>query len=101
MNENNVIQLPDSMPRQWRVFEDLLRRELDTIGADPAVSELALARLKPLYLKHSKPREIPAGASRDEQLQAINEWVTQLAGFLLLEVLIREIQLIRLRGEGG
>lgn len=101
MNENNVIQLPDTMHRQWRVFEDLLRQELVANGADPAVSELALARIKPLYLKHSKPREIHAGASREEQFQAINEWVTQLGGFLLLEVLIREIQLISLRGEGG
>jgi hypothetical protein len=100
MNESNVVQLPDPMHRQWRVFEDMLRQELGAVGADSAVSELALARIKPIYLKHSKPREIPVGASREEQFQAINEWVTQLCGFLLLEVLIREIQLISLRGEG-
>lgn len=101
MNDNKVIELPDSMQRQWRVFEAMLRRELGAAGVDPAVSDIALDRIKPLYLRHAKPNEIPEGASPDEQLKAINDWVTQFGTGLLLEILIREIQLINLRGEGG
>lgn len=101
MSANNVIQLPDSMQRQWRVYEDVLRRELGAIGVDSAVSGVALERVKPLYLHHAKPKEIPEGASRDEQLKVVNEWVSQFGSGLLMEVLIREIQLIYMRGEGG
>lgn len=101
MNDNKVIELPDSMQRQWRVFEALLRRELGAVGVDHDVADAALGRIKPLYLRHAKPNEIPDGASPDEQLKAINDWVTQFGCGLLLEILIREIQLINLRGEGG
>lgn len=101
MSADNVVQLPDSMQRQWWVFETLLRRELGAAGVDPDVADLALERVKPLYLRHAKPDPIPEGASPEEQLKAINDWVTQFGGFLLLEILIREIQLINLRGEGG
>lgn len=101
MSADKVIQLPDSMQRQWRVFEALLRRELGAAGVDPDVSDVALERIKPLYLKHAKPNPIPEDASPEEQLKAINDWVTQFGGGLLLEILIREIQLINLRGDGG
>ncbi len=101
MSTNKVIELPDSMQRQWRVFEALLRREMGAAGVDPAVSDIALERIKPLYLRHAKPNDIPDGASPEEKLKAINDWVTQFGGSLLLEILIREIQLINLRGEGG
>lgn len=101
MSADNVTQLPDSMQRQWRVFEALLRRELGAVGVDPAVSDVALERIKPLYLRHAKPSEIPDGASPEEQLKAFNDWVTQFGAGLLLEILIREIQLINLRGEEG
>lgn len=101
MNDNKVIELPDSMQRQWRVFEAMLRRELSAAGVDPDVADVALERIKPIYLRHAKPNEIPNGASPEEQMKAINDWVTQFGGGMLLEILIREIQLINLRGEGG
>ncbi len=101
MSADKVIQLPDSMQRQWRVFEALLRRELGAAGVDHTIADLALERVKPLYLRHAKPNPIPEGASPEEQLKAINDWVTQFGGFLLLEILIREIELINLRGKRG
>ncbi len=101
MSADNVVQLPDSMQRQWRVFEGPLRRGLDVAGVAPDVADVALERIKPLYLRHAKPNPIPEDASPEEQLKAINDWVTQFGGGLLLEILIREIQLINLRGEGG
>ena len=101
MSAGKVAQLPDSMQRQWRVFEALLRRELGAVGVDPDVADVALERIKPLYLQHAKPNPIPEDASPEEQLKAINDWATQFGGGLLLEILIREIQLINLRGEGG
>lgn len=101
MSADNVTQLPDPMQRQWRVFEALLRRELGAVGVDPDVADVALERIKPIYLRHAKPSEIPDGASPEEQLKAFNDWVTQFGTGMLLEILIREIQLINLRGEGG
>lgn len=101
MSADNVIRLPDSMQRQWLVFEGILRRELGAAGVDPDVADAALERIKPLYLRHAKPNDIPDGASPEERLKAINDWVTQFGGGLLLEILIREIQLINLRGTGG
>lgn len=95
----NVVEMPDSMQRQWRVIEARLRRELDAVGVVPAASVVALERIKPIYLRHAKPNEIPDGASPDEQVKAVNDWVTQLCCGMLLELLSREIQLIYLRGE--
>lgn len=99
--DDKVIQLPDSMQRQWRVFEALLRRELGAVGVDPDVADVALERIKPIYLRHAKPNPIPEDASPEEQLRAFNDWVTQFGTGMLLEIMIREIQLINLRGEGG
>lgn len=101
MSADKVVQLPDSMQRQWRVFEAPLRRELGAAGVDPDVADVALERIKPLYLRHAKPNPIPDDASPEERLKAINDWVTQFGGGLLLEILIREIQLINLREEGS
>lgn len=101
MSADNVVQLPDSMQRQWRVFEALLRREFPAAGFDPDVVDIALERIKPLYLKHARPNPIPDDASPEDRLMAINDWVTQFGAGLLLEILIREIQLINLRGEVG
>jgi hypothetical protein len=89
------------MQRQWRVYEATLRRELGAVGVEPDVADVALERIKPIYLRHAKPNEIPNVVSPDELLRLINDWVKQLGNGLLMEILVREIQLINLRGEVG
>lgn len=69
---SNVHELPDSMQRQWRVFERILKARLATEG----------------------------GCTAAEINLELNTWVqTQISG-LLLTIAARDVELFRLRGGG-
>lgn len=101
--EAKVISLPDRMERQWRVYETGLRTRMKESGIDSTMAEYALARLKPVYMRYSLVRvvEIPAEASPDQAVKIVNDWLSQLGSGLMLEILLRDVELYRLRGEGG
>lgn len=99
MSTDNVVHLPDTRPYQWRLFETMLRHELATISIDSAVSDIALENIKQIYQRHAKPNEMPDASSPEELLRTFNTWVTRLGCGLLIEILIREVELINLRGE--
>jgi len=94
---NKVHQLPDSMQRQWRVFEGKLREWLATdAGCTAAEIDHACAQLKPLYLQFAQPKTF--SGDPEEVLLGLNSWVqTQLIG-LMQVISVRDIELYRLRG---
>lgn len=101
-NADNIVRLPDSMRRQWRAMEPEFCAWLTGLGYTEAEAAIAVERLKGVYLRHAIPKRVTIG--RDDVEGGIAEvegWVKQLATGLLIEVLIREIELIGLRGLGN
>lgn len=93
---SNVHHLPDSMQRQWRIFEGLLRDCLATEGCTDAEINYTCAQLKPLYLQFAQPKDF--SGDPEKVLVEFNTWVqAQIIG-LLQTVAARDIELFRLRG---
>jgi hypothetical protein len=97
-NANNVVSLPESMERQWQLFANELRRQFVRKGADPEMIEAILARVRPVYMSHVKPTQIPDGADLETVIKLLNQWVFEFGSGLLMEIVVREIELFRLRG---
>lgn len=95
---NNVVQLPEAMERQWQLFAKELRRQFALKNSDPEMVEAILERIKPVYMRHTKPNRIPDDADLDTSIKLLNQWVFEFGSGLLMEILIREIELFRLRG---
>lgn len=96
---SNVHELPDSMQRQWRVFEGMLKAVLATEG-DCTAAEITYvcAQLKPIYLKFSQPKDFSGDPGK--VLVELNTWVQAQIGGLLQTLAVRDLELYRLRGGG-
>ncbi len=97
----NVVSLPDRMERQWRVYESNIQELMRENGIDADVGKVALARVKPIYLRCAKSHAIPHVSDPEAVLQEVNRWASQLGTGLLMEIILREVALINLRGEGS
>lgn len=96
---SNVHELPDSMQRQWRVFEGMLKAGLATEGGCTAAEiNHACAKLKPIYLQYAQPKDF--SGDPEKVLQEFNTWVRTQIGGLLLTIAARDVELFRLRGGG-
>ena len=95
---SNVTHLPDSMQRQWRVYEAGLRKHFGTHGASSAELEYAVATLKPIFLKAASPVSFSGELGGYQLLKSVNEWVYGQIYELLLHVALRDAELYRLRG---
>lgn len=99
MSADNVVRLPDSMRRQWRTLEPVFFDGLRGAGCADAESAIAIERLKAVYLRYAKPKRVTIKPSDPEAAVAeVEGWVKRFAVGLLFEVLVREVELIRLRG---
>lgn len=96
-----IIQLPTTMERQWRVYEIALQKLMRENGVDAETSKAVLDRVKPIYLRCATPHEIPQGSSPEIVLWEINQWVNRVSTDLLTEIVVRELALINLRGKAG
>ncbi len=94
-----VHDFPDSMQRAWRVFSDALSEELSRAdGITSSEIEHALWAVKPAYLNASKPTTITFDPNdREAAVRDIDAWVFRVTHLLLLELVIREVRLFRLR----
>lgn len=92
----DVHHLPDSMQRQWRVYEGLLKDCLATGGCTAAEINYACTQLKPIYLQYSQPKEIPMDP--ETVLKELNDWVQAQIFGLLQIIVVRDIELFRLKG---
>jgi len=96
-----IVQMPDTMHRQWRVYEAGFQELMRANGIDAEVAKIALDRLKPIYLRYSAPHAIQESSDPEAVLKQVNIWASQLATGLMTEIILREIALINLRGKGG
>lgn len=101
MNPNDKVhQLPDSMQRQWRVFEGHLRTWLATdAGCTAAEIDHACAQLKPFYLQFAQPKQF--SGDPEKVLLEFNSWVQEQLIGLMQIITVRDIELYRLRGGGN
>lgn len=96
-----VHDFPDSMERAWREFAEALRAELGRADGitSPEVEHAVLA-VKPAYLNATKPKPITFDPNdREAAVNDLNAWFFQVTHLLLLELAIREVMLVRLRGD--
>ncbi len=89
-----VIDFPETMQRQWRVFETDLLGVMQQIGLPPDEVAHLLATLKPIYLRWARPGVF--SGSGDEVVSQLNTLVHSLTSGLLLEIMTREVNLYRL-----
>jgi hypothetical protein len=96
---SNVVKLPDSMQRSWRVFEGDLRQQLALGGCSRAEIEHTVQTLKPIFLSEAMSRDVVvAGLDPDDAVKVVNAWVRVLVSGLLAQIALREVELFRLRG---
>ena len=93
----NIVELPDSMQRQWRTFEDSLKKWLLSEGCSQDEILQACEKLKPLYLQFAKPQTF--SGDPETALASLNEWVKEQTMGFLTTIAVRDIELFRLRGE--
>lgn len=99
MNPDNVIQLPEPASRQWRTVEPEFYDLLRGMGCTDAESAIAVERLKAVYLKYSMSRRVTIDPGDVGVIAEMEDWVRRLVTGLMFEVLVREVELLRLRGE--
>lgn len=101
MSADNVVRLPDSVRRQWRTLEPEFYDGLRGMGCTDAEATIAVERLKAVYLKYAMSKRVTINPGDAEgAIAEVEGWVKQLSTGLMFEVLMREVELIRLRGEG-
>ena len=96
----NIISLPDSMQRQWRVYERGLGHHMRQNGAGTDEISHVLEALKPVFLRYAT-QNLSATidpTNPEAAVMQLNAWVHGIVGGLLEEVAAREIQLFRLEG---
>lgn len=102
MSADNVVRLPDSKHRNWLTLEPEYRAGLLGMGCTEAEITACVTRLKEVFLKYDMAKRVTLNPNDIAQSEAeIELWLKPLVAGLLHEVLMREIQLYRLRGEAG
>lgn len=97
---SEVFLFPDRMERQWRLFEADMRCALDAFGCDRGTVDATARNLKPVFMKYARGERFTVVPDNPEAaVEAINAWVRRLATGLLVEVALREAELVLLRGE--
>lgn len=102
MGADNVVQLPDSKHRQWRSLEPEYYAGLLATGYTEAETAACVSRLKGVFLKYDMAKRVTLNPDDIAGSEAeIEDWLKPLVTGLMHEILMREIELFRLRGEGG
>jgi hypothetical protein len=102
MSADNVVQLPDSKHRQWRDIEPEFYAGLLAAGHTEEETVASIARLKDVFLKYGMSKRVvidPNDIAKSEL--EVEGWLKPLVIGLMYEVLVREIELFRLRGNVG
>lgn len=99
MSIANVVALPDSMERQWRLFEQELKELMQSSGCDANEINYVFEQVKPIYLEYAKPNCF--SGNPEKLLEELNFWVRkQTFGFLNI-IIAKEVELYRLRGKAN
>ncbi len=99
---NDVVQLPDSFERQWRVYEGLLRNALDAHSTSKSGADYAMSKMKLIFIRSNRyPFDKDQISGKPDDIVAdLNAWVKAQVFSLMLEVVARDVELFQLRGTG-
>lgn len=102
MSTGQIIQLPDSKLRRWREIEPEFQAGLLSHGyADDEIT-VSLWRLRAVFMKYEM--SIRVAIDPDDIAKSVVEIenrLNPLVAGLMYEIIVREIELFRLRGEVG
>lgn len=102
MSTDKIIHLPDSKHRQWRTLEPEYYAGLLAAGFSEEEATAGVSKLKEVFLKYPMEKRVTLNPDDVKGSEAeIEEWVHKLVIGLMYEILMREIELFRLRGEVG
>ncbi len=102
MSADKIIHLPDSKHRQWRTLEPEYYAGLLASGYSEEETAAGVAKLKEVFLKYEMSKRVILDPNNIAKSEAeIESWLKPLVIGLMYEILMREIELINLRGEGG
>lgn len=102
MSTDKIIHLPDSKHRQWRTLEPEYYAGLLAAGYSEEEATAGVGKLKEVFLKYPMEKRVTLNPDDVKGSEAeIEGWVHKLVIGLMYEILMREIELYRLRGEGG
>jgi hypothetical protein len=100
MSTDKITHLPDSKHRQWRDLEPEYYAGLLATGYTEAETAACVARLKEVFLKYDMAKRVTLNPDDIAGSEAeIEGWLKPLVTGLMYEILMREIELYRLRGE--
>jgi hypothetical protein len=95
MTMSNVKKLPGTFELQWRVYERRLRDSLATYTvATSEEIDYAMSQLRAVYLEHATAPP----AVGEEQWRALNQWIGDQLGPILLQFAACQCELFSLRG---
>ena len=94
---SNISRLPDRTRREWLLHERGLRELWRLHGGDPAEVEHVLLQMEPLWIKYAGEKSFVA-TTAEEAVRMLNEDVQKIIGGLLFALMLREVDLYRLRG---
>lgn len=88
-----VLAFPETMVRQWESLAVGIRSAMLSTGDSPADVEHVLEVLRPIYLRAARPIPIPEGASGDDAVRFVGEWIGAMVTDMLMAIAVREIEL--------
>jgi hypothetical protein len=91
----DVAYLPDPMRRQWLAFATAVRVSLIERGHAPAAIDRALQGTEPVFMRCAGRHRVGpiTPGTIDEELQRLSDWVADFGTALMLEVVLRELEL--------
>lgn len=98
--EDNILRFPGSDARSWEEFSREMRHHFVRLGADSAFADTVLEGVKGAYMNMLSQVRIEIPADADTAVLILRGRFTEIARSLLLEVVIREIELAELRRKG-
>lgn len=97
---SEVFIFPDRMEQQWRVFKTDMIGALTDLGCNRDTVDATARSLKPVFMKHARSDSCPVVPGNQEAAAySVSAWVGRIVFGLIMEVALREAELISIHGE--
>ncbi len=102
MNDDKIVQLPDSKHRHWRALEPEYYAGLLATGYSEEEATAGVGKLKEVFMRYDMAKRLTINPADIPGTEAeIEAWLKPLVTGLMHEILMREIELFRLREKVG
>ena len=96
----NVINLPEKPVMEWMVIEKKIRLSMAVAGLDQATMDHVCTVMRPVWLSTVRV-DVKFERSDDPEktMDQINQWFTDFSLGMFNELIVREVELYKLRGK--